>query len=110
MAASRSNVIVDGGLVRAETVIVTTGVATAEFKPLRRHFKRRETYLVLTEPLPAAMRKQLGADAVDHARYGLTAAPPATDEGRSPADCRRRIATSRRRVSATRYACSAPVS
>jgi glycine/D-amino acid oxidase-like deaminating enzyme len=57
-------VIVDGGLVQAETVIVTTGVATAEFKPLRRHFKRRETYLVLTEPLPASMRKQLGADAV----------------------------------------------
>ena len=54
--------IVDGGLIHADTVIVTTGIATAEFKPLRRHFKRRETYLVLTEPLPAAMRKQLGAD------------------------------------------------
>jgi len=58
------DVIVDGGVVQAETVIVTTGMATAEFKPLRRHFKRRETYLVLTEPLPASMRKQLGADAV----------------------------------------------
>jgi glycine/D-amino acid oxidase-like deaminating enzyme len=55
-------VIVDGGVVQAETVIVTTGVATAEFKPLRRHFTRRETYLVLTEPLPASMRKQLGGD------------------------------------------------
>jgi glycine/D-amino acid oxidase-like deaminating enzyme len=43
-------------------VIVTTGVATTEFKPLRRHFKRREAYLVLTEPLPASMRKQLGAE------------------------------------------------
>jgi glycine/D-amino acid oxidase-like deaminating enzyme len=58
------DVIVDGGLVYADTVIVTTGVATAEFKPLRRHFKRRETYLVLTEPLPASMRKQLGAATV----------------------------------------------
>jgi glycine/D-amino acid oxidase-like deaminating enzyme len=58
------DVIVDGGVVQAATVIVTTGVATAEFKPLRRHFKRRETYLVLTEPLPAALRKQLGADNV----------------------------------------------
>ena len=58
------DVIVDGGVIQAETVIVTTGVATAEFTPLRRHFKRRETYLVLTEPLPAAMRKQLGADSV----------------------------------------------
>ena len=42
---------------RAETVIVTTGIATAEFKPLRRHFKRRETYLVMTEPVPAPMRE-----------------------------------------------------
>ncbi len=57
-------IIVDGGVVQAETVIVTTGVATAEFKPLRRHFKRRETYLVLTEPLPVSMRKQLGAETV----------------------------------------------
>jgi glycine/D-amino acid oxidase-like deaminating enzyme len=55
------DVMVDGGVVQADTVIVTTGVATAEFKPLRRHFKRRETYLVLTEPLPASMRKQLGS-------------------------------------------------
>jgi glycine/D-amino acid oxidase-like deaminating enzyme len=57
-------IIAEGGVVQAETVIVTTGVATAEFKPLRRHFKRRETYLVLTEPLPAAMRKQLSAETV----------------------------------------------
>jgi glycine/D-amino acid oxidase-like deaminating enzyme len=57
-------VTVEGGVVQAGTVIVTTGVATAEFKPLRRHFKRRETYLVLTEPLPATMRKQLGAETV----------------------------------------------
>jgi glycine/D-amino acid oxidase-like deaminating enzyme len=46
-------------VVRAGTVIVTTGIATAEFKPLRRHFKRRETYLVMTAPVPAAMRKQI---------------------------------------------------
>jgi glycine/D-amino acid oxidase-like deaminating enzyme len=56
------DVIVDGGLIHADKVIVTTGLATAEFKPLRRHFKARESYLVLTEPLPASMRKQLGAD------------------------------------------------
>ena len=51
-------------IVRAGTVIVTTGIATAEFGPLRRHFKRRETYLVMTAPVPAAVRKQLApADA-----------------------------------------------
>ena len=60
----QADVSLDGGIIQAQTVIITTGVATAEFKPLRRHFKRRETYLVLTEPLPASMRKQLGADDV----------------------------------------------
>lgn len=56
------DVILDGGVIHADKVIITTGIATAEFKPLRRHFKTRETYLVLTEPLPSAIRKQLGAD------------------------------------------------
>jgi len=47
-------------VVTAKHVVVTTGTATAEFKPLRRHFKSRETYLVMTEAVPAAMRKALG--------------------------------------------------
>ena len=64
VGSKQVEIIVDGGVVQAETVIVTTGIATAEFKPLRRHFKRRETYLVLTEPLPAPMRKQLSAERV----------------------------------------------
>jgi len=46
-------------VVRAGKVIVTTGIATSEFKPLRRHFKGRETYLVMTAPVPAPVRKQL---------------------------------------------------
>jgi glycine/D-amino acid oxidase-like deaminating enzyme len=46
-------------VVRGGTVIVTTGIATAEFKPLRRHFKRRESYMVMTAPVPAAVRKLL---------------------------------------------------
>lgn len=59
------DVTVEGGVIRAATVVVTTGAATAEFKPLRRHFKAREGYLVLTEPVSAPVRKQLG-------RQGLT--------------------------------------
>lgn len=55
------DVIAEGGTIRAATAIVTTGTPTLEFRQLRRHFKRRENYLVLTEPMPAAMRKQLGA-------------------------------------------------
>ena len=56
----QAEVTLDGAVVQTQTVIITTDVATAEFKPLRRHFKRRETYLVLTEPLSASIRKRLG--------------------------------------------------
>jgi glycine/D-amino acid oxidase-like deaminating enzyme len=54
-----ADVITARGAIRAGTVVVTTGSATDEFKPLRRHFKRRETYCVLTEPVSAGVRKQL---------------------------------------------------
>ena len=46
-------------VVHAETIIVTTGIATTEFAPLRRHFKRRESYLVMTAAVPAPIRRQL---------------------------------------------------
>jgi len=59
-----AQVITARGTIRAGTVIVTTGRATAEFKPLQRHFKRCETYCVLTEPVSADVRKQLGDPAV----------------------------------------------
>ena len=55
------DVIAEGGTIRASTAIVTTGTATLQFGQLRRHFKRREGYLVLTAPMPAAIRKQIGA-------------------------------------------------
>ena len=47
----------------ARTVVVTTGHATLEFRQLRRHFARRESYLAMTEPMPAAMRKAVGSRA-----------------------------------------------
>jgi glycine/D-amino acid oxidase-like deaminating enzyme len=59
VARRHVDVIGEAGTVRAGTIIVTTGTASLEFKQLRRHFKRRESYLVLTEPIPAAVRKQL---------------------------------------------------
>jgi len=58
--ARKIDVVLASGTVTAETAIITTGVATAEFKPLRRHFKARESYLVLTDEVPVAIRKQLG--------------------------------------------------
>ena len=51
---------VDGGTLRARTVVIATGTATTLFKPLRRHFRPREAYMALTESLPAAMRRQFG--------------------------------------------------
>ena len=53
-------VTTDAATIRARIVVITTGSATQEFRTLRRHFRRRETYLVLTEPVPASMRKSLG--------------------------------------------------
>ena len=55
------DVIAEAGTVRADTVIVATGTAGLEFKQLRRHFKRRESYLVLTEPMPQHVRKEFGS-------------------------------------------------
>lgn len=46
--------------VTARTVIVATGRATAEFRPLQRHFKTREIYAALSSPMAAGMRKQIG--------------------------------------------------
>jgi glycine/D-amino acid oxidase-like deaminating enzyme len=53
------DVVADGGIIHASAVVIATGSATAEFRPLRRHFTRREIYHVLTAPVPATVRKQL---------------------------------------------------
>jgi glycine/D-amino acid oxidase-like deaminating enzyme len=55
-----ADVVTAQGTIRTGHVVVATGSATAEFKPLRRHFKRRESYFAMTEPVPAAVRRQLG--------------------------------------------------
>jgi glycine/D-amino acid oxidase-like deaminating enzyme len=47
------------GGVTAETVIVCTGEPTELFRPLRRHFSYSERYVVLTEPMPASLRRRL---------------------------------------------------
>lgn len=59
-AAKHVDITTDGGLIHAATIVVATGSATAEFRALRRHFKRREMYQVLTAPLAATVRKQMG--------------------------------------------------
>src|SRR5207302_1121605 len=49
-----------GGKIRTRKVIVATGTPTMLFKSLRRHFWFRTTYLALTAPIHARIRKQLG--------------------------------------------------
>lgn len=48
------------GRVRAQRVIVATGTPTTLFRPLARHLRARHTYMVLTPPLGAKIRKELG--------------------------------------------------
>lgn len=59
----QADVFADGLHMSVHTVVVTTATATSEFRQLQRHFTRRESYLVLTEPMPLAMRKSLGSRA-----------------------------------------------
>jgi glycine/D-amino acid oxidase-like deaminating enzyme len=63
-ARKHVEVMTADGLVRARAVVVATGQATAEFRPLRRHFKSRDRYLALSAPMSPAMRKQTGARGV----------------------------------------------
>ncbi len=50
----------ESGNVTAEAVVIATGAPIDDLRALRRHFTTRETYLVATEPLPAAVRRQVG--------------------------------------------------
>jgi len=49
-----------GGTIRANRVVVATGTPTALFSSLARHFWFRHSFLVLTEPVPGKIRRQLG--------------------------------------------------
>lgn len=48
------------GLIRADTVVVTAGSSIQDLRPLRRHLHPRHGYGVVTEPLPAAVRREVG--------------------------------------------------
>ena len=63
----------DRGVVTAQTVVIATERATDLFRPLKRHFKTFHRYHVVSPPLPAAVRRQLGPEAV---ALSDTASPP----------------------------------
>ncbi len=52
------------GSIRTRRVIIATGVPTALFKSLARHFWFKSAYLGLTEPVPAKVRSRLGRRAL----------------------------------------------
>lgn len=53
------DVVTDGGTIRAKAVILTSSGAPG-LQALRRHLRPRHAYAVVTERLPAAVRKQVG--------------------------------------------------
>jgi glycine/D-amino acid oxidase-like deaminating enzyme len=48
------------GTIRCERVVVATGMPTALFKPLIRHFWFNNAFLAMTDPVPAKIRQTLG--------------------------------------------------
>jgi glycine/D-amino acid oxidase-like deaminating enzyme len=53
----------NGGAITTENLIICIGEPTSLFKPLKRHLRHEDRYAVLTEPLPAAVRAELGQQA-----------------------------------------------
>jgi glycine/D-amino acid oxidase-like deaminating enzyme len=53
-------VTTDAGTVNAELVVIAGASSVADLRPLRRHLHFRDGYGVVTAPLAAAVRKQVG--------------------------------------------------
>jgi glycine/D-amino acid oxidase-like deaminating enzyme len=51
------------GVITAQTVIICTGEPTDLYRPLKRHVHLTERYVVLTDRLPAAVRRQIAGNA-----------------------------------------------
>lgn len=49
-----------GGAITTENLLICIGEPTDLFKPLKRHLRHEDRYVVLTEPLSAATRSELG--------------------------------------------------
>jgi gamma-glutamylputrescine oxidase len=62
-----------GGTINAEAVVIATGALMDDLKALRRHFAPVQSFLVVTESMPAAVRRDVGERA---AALRDTAKPP----------------------------------
>jgi glycine/D-amino acid oxidase-like deaminating enzyme len=67
------NLVLEGGEIRADAVVIATAAPLQDLRALRRHLDPRHGYAVVTEPLPAAVRRQVGRRA---AALQDTASPP----------------------------------
>jgi glycine/D-amino acid oxidase-like deaminating enzyme len=63
----------DGGLITADAVVIATGGLPDDVRALRRHFAPTQSYAVVTESLPAAVRREVGKRA---SALRDSAAPP----------------------------------
>ena len=61
MARKHVQVSTKHGTVQAEAVVVATAARLADLRALRRHFRTEHSYAVVTEPLPPAVRRELGS-------------------------------------------------
>lgn len=61
--AGRKSVSVrtESGTITADAVVIATGAPLDDLRALRRHFLPREIYAVVTDPMPAAVRRQSGS-------------------------------------------------
>ncbi|MEX2271532.1 MAG: FAD-binding oxidoreductase [Vicinamibacterales bacterium] len=48
------------GMIAAQAAVIATGSAGPLVSQLRRHFITRDTYIIVTEPMPGAMRRGVG--------------------------------------------------
>ena len=55
-----ADVLTAGGTIRADRVVVATGVPNSLSRSLARHFWFRTSFLALTDPIPAKIRARLG--------------------------------------------------
>jgi len=74
------DVIAEGGKIRAERVVIATGLPRTLFKALARHFWFHTSYFALTDPVPAKIRHALGMRSPDVARAVIrdSVVPPHT--------------------------------
>ena len=54
------DITTDAGVIHADTVIVATSAPIRDLRALRRHLHVDDAYAVVTEPLPAGMRREVG--------------------------------------------------